>query len=115
MFVMPRGAAPAAQEAAFAFLRWMMQPEQANSRRDADGLHPRLAPRPEVLRQDGYYAAHPNDHVAVDQLAHAAPWPWSPELLRVQREAVQPRLEERGARPARRRRDPLPRPLRAAR
>jgi sn-glycerol 3-phosphate transport system substrate-binding protein len=30
----------------------------------------------------------------VDQLAHAMPWPWSRELFRLQREVVQPRLEE---------------------
>ncbi|WP_437326800.1 ABC transporter substrate-binding protein [Sorangium sp. So ce381] len=94
MFVMPRGAAPAAQEAAFAFLRWMMQPEQANSFATRTGYIPVSRRGLEVLRQDGYYAAHPNDRVAVDQLAHAAPWPWSPDLFRVQREAVQPRLEE---------------------
>ncbi|WP_437858165.1 ABC transporter substrate-binding protein [Sorangium sp. So ce363] len=94
MFVMPRGAAPAAQEAAFAFLRWMMQPEQANSFATRTGYIPVSRRGLEVLRQGGYYAAHPNDRVAVDQLAHAAPWPWSPDLFRVQREAVQPRLEE---------------------
>ncbi len=96
MFVMPRGAAPAEQEAAFAFLRWMMQPAQANSFATRTGYIPVSRRGLEVLRRDGYYAALPNDRVAVDQLAHAAPWPWSPELFRVQREG--------GAAPARRRR-----------
>ena len=32
--------------------------------------------------------------VARDQLVHVRPWPWSAELVRVQREVVQPRLEE---------------------
>ncbi|MGK3997917.1 ABC transporter substrate-binding protein [Sorangium sp. So ce1024] len=94
MFVMPRGAAPEAQEAAFAFLRWMMEPEQANAWATRTGYMPVSRRGLEALSQGGYYAAHPNDRVAVDQLAHAAPWPWSPELFRVQREAVQPRLEE---------------------
>ncbi|WP_438017496.1 ABC transporter substrate-binding protein [Sorangium sp. So ce315] len=94
MFVMPRGAAPAAQEAAFAFLRWMMEPAQANAWATRTGYMPVSRRGLEALSQGGYYAAHPNDRVAVDQLAHAAPWPWSPELFRVQREAVQPRLEE---------------------
>ncbi|AUX27802.1 ABC transporter substrate-binding protein [Sorangium cellulosum] len=94
MFVMPRGAAPAAQEAAFAFLRWMMQPEQANAWATRTGYMPVSRRGLEALTRGGYYAAHPNDRVAVDQLAHAAPWPWSPDLFRVQREAVQPRLEE---------------------
>ncbi|WP_437647193.1 ABC transporter substrate-binding protein [Sorangium sp. So ce362] len=94
MFVMPRGAAPAAQEAAFAFLRWMMQPSQANAWATRTGYMPVSRRGLEELTRGGYYAAHPNDRVAVDQLAHAAPWPWSPDLFRVQREAVQPRLEE---------------------
>ena len=47
-----------------------------------------------ALTQAGYYDAHPNDRVAVDQLAVTEPWPWSTELFRIQREAVQPRLEE---------------------
>ncbi|WP_437953213.1 ABC transporter substrate-binding protein [Sorangium sp. So ce296] len=94
MFVMPRGAAPAAQEAAFAFLRWMMEPAQANAWATRTGYMPVSRRGLAALARDGYYAAHPNDRVAVDQLAHAAPWPWSPDLFRVQREAVQPRLEE---------------------
>ncbi|AUX49114.1 ABC transporter substrate-binding protein [Sorangium cellulosum] len=94
MFVMPRGAAPEAQEAASVFLRWMMQPAQANAWATRTGYMPVSRRGLEALAQGGYYAAHPNDRVAVDQLAHAAPWPWSPELFRVQREAVQPRLEE---------------------
>ena len=32
--------------------------------------------------------------MALDQLAVADPWPWWPDLFRVEREAVQPRLEE---------------------
>jgi sn-glycerol 3-phosphate transport system substrate-binding protein len=94
MFVMPKGAAPEAQEAAFAFLRWMMLPEQANGWATRTGYMPVSRGGLTLLEQSGYYASHPNDRVAVDQLAHAASWPWSPELFRVQREAVQPRLEK---------------------
>ncbi|XXX77066.1 ABC transporter substrate-binding protein [Sorangium sp. So ce134] len=94
MFVMPRGAAPESQEAAFAFLRWMMQPEQANSFATRTGYIPVSRRGLKDLTRDGYYAAHPNDRVALDQLEHAAPWPWSPDLFRIQREVVQPRLEE---------------------
>jgi len=46
------------------------------------------------LEAEGYYQSHPNDAVTIAQLAHARPWPWVPELFRVQREVVQPRLEE---------------------
>jgi sn-glycerol 3-phosphate transport system substrate-binding protein len=94
MFVMPRGAPRAEQEAAFSFLRFMMAPEQANEWATRTGYMPVSRAGLERLRQTGYYDEHPNDRVAVDQLAFAEPWPWAPELFRIQREAVQPRLEE---------------------
>ena len=46
-----------------------------------------------MIERVGYSAKHPNDRVAVDQLGVAMPWPWSPDLFRVQQEIVQPRLE----------------------
>jgi len=94
LFVMPRGSAEPVQAAAFRFLSWMMEPEQANQWATRTGYMPVSRKGLEGLRASGYYAAHPNDAVAVDQLRVATPWPWSPELFRVQREAVQPRLEE---------------------
>ena len=48
----------------------------------------------ERLERSGYYREHPNDRVTIEQLDYAQPWPWAPSLFRVQREAVQPRLEE---------------------
>ena len=42
----------------------------------------------------GVEDAHPNDRVAYAQLADVQPWPWSPTLFRIQRDAVEPRLEE---------------------
>jgi sn-glycerol 3-phosphate transport system substrate-binding protein len=94
LFVMPRGNAPAVQAAAYRFLAWMMAPEQANQWATRTGYMPVSRKGLETLRASGYYAAHPNDAVAVEQLRVAMPWPWSTELFRVQREAVQPRLEE---------------------
>ena len=94
MFVMPRGARDAEKVAGFSFLRWMMAPKQANEWATKTGYMPVSRAGREELERAGYYTAHPNDHVAVAQLAAAEPWPWSPELFRVQREAVQPRLEE---------------------
>ncbi len=95
MFVMPRGGGDArATEAGFAFLRWMMQPAQANSWATRTGYMPVSRAGLADLERTGYYAAHPNDRVAIDQLAHAMPWPWATELFRIQREAVQPRLED---------------------
>lgn len=93
-FVMPRGAPPAAQEAAWAFLRFMMAPEQANAWATRTGYLPVSEVGLNQLEMAGYYDAHPNDRVAVAQLADASPWPWAPDLFRIQREIVQPRLEE---------------------
>ncbi len=94
MFVLPRGAPRPEQEAAFAFLRFMMAPAQANAWATRTGYIPVSKAGIADLEKTGYYAAHPNDRVALDQLAYATPWPWAKNLFRVQREAVQPRLEE---------------------
>jgi sn-glycerol 3-phosphate transport system substrate-binding protein len=94
LFVMPKGSPEPVQQAAFRFLKWMMDPEQANRWAQRTGYMPVSRPGLERMRADGYYKVHPNDAVAVDQLRVAMPWPWSTELFRVQREAVQPRLEE---------------------
>ena len=94
MFVMPKGAPRREQEAAFAFLSWMMQPSQANAWATRTGYIPVSRSGIASLTNQGYYKEHPNDRVAVDQLAVAEPWPWARNLFRIQREAVQPRLEE---------------------
>ena len=94
MFVIPRGAPREAQIAAAAFLRWMMQPAQANAWATRTGYIPVSRAGIAALARDGYYDKHPNDRVAMDQLSFAEPWPWAPNLFRIQREAVQPRLEE---------------------
>lgn len=94
MFVMPRGAPAPAREAAWAFLRWMMLPAQANEWATRTGYMPVSSAGLADLSRRGYYTEHPNDRVAVAQLDHAAAWPWAPNLFRIQREAVQPRLEE---------------------
>ena len=94
MFVMPKGPPRAEQEAAFAFLRWMMEPAQANAWATRTGYIPVSRAGIAELTKSGYYREHPSDRVALDQLAFAEPWPWAPELFRIEREAVQPRLEE---------------------
>jgi sn-glycerol 3-phosphate transport system substrate-binding protein len=94
MFVMPKGSPPALADAGFSFLRWMMRSKQANEWATRTGYMPVSRAGRAELERSGYYREHPNDHVAVAQLAAAEPWPWAPELFRVQREAVQPRLEE---------------------
>lgn len=86
--------APSRQrEAAFRFLRFMQAEEQVIEWSTATGYLPVTRPAVTELERSGYYEKHPNDRVALDQLEHARPWPWSTELFRVQREIVQPRLE----------------------
>ncbi|APR83452.1 Glycerol-3-phosphate ABC transporter, periplasmic glycerol-3-phosphate-binding protein [Minicystis rosea] len=102
-FVMPKGPPRAEQEAAFAFLRWMMQPAQANAWAMRTGYIPVSRAGIAELEAGGYYRSHVNDRVALDQLDVAEPWPWARDLFRIEREIVQPRLEEAvlGRRPAR--------------
>ena len=57
------------------------------------GYLPVTARAVEQLEGSGFYRRHPNDRVALDQLASVRPWPWAPELFRIQREIVQPSLE----------------------
>ncbi len=94
MWVMPKGPPRAEQEAAFAFLSWMMEPAQANAWATRTGYIPISRPGIAQLEAAGFYREHPGDRVALDQLDCVQPWPWSRDLFRIEREAVQPRLEE---------------------
>lgn len=93
MFVMPRGSPPAWREAGARFLAFMSRPETSNEFATKTGYIPVTQAGVKLLEGSGYYAKKPNDRVALDQLAHVRPWPWHPELFRVQREVVQSRLE----------------------
>lgn len=93
-FVIPRGTAGPALEAANAFLHFMVKPTQANAWATATGYMTVSREGMNALESSGALAHRPNDRIAYDQLASSVAWPWSPALLRVQREAVQPRLEE---------------------
>jgi sn-glycerol 3-phosphate transport system substrate-binding protein len=81
------------KRAAWAFLRFMHEREQAMDWATETGYLPVTRGAIAELERSGYYDKHPNDRVALDQLAVALPWPWSTELFRIQREVVQPRLE----------------------
>ncbi len=94
LFVIPKGIPDQEKEVALAFLRWMMQPAQAVAWATRTGYIPISRGGIQDLEHRGYYREHPNDRVAIAELAHVSPWPWAPDLFRVQREAVQPRLEE---------------------
>jgi sn-glycerol 3-phosphate transport system substrate-binding protein len=94
MFVVMRGAPDAEKQAAWDFVRWMCDAEQTITWSTRTGYMPVTIPAVEGLVDRGWYARHPNDRVAYDQLAAADPWPWAPELFRVDRDIVEPRLEE---------------------
>ena len=93
-FVMLKGAPDGTKLAAWEFVRWMMMPEQTIEWATSTGYMPVAREAVTKLEQNGFYAKSPNDRVAMDQLAHAMPWPWAENLFRVQRECVDPRLEE---------------------
>ncbi|MBK7582821.1 MAG: ABC transporter substrate-binding protein [Myxococcales bacterium] len=92
-WVMLRSAPREKKQTAWAFLRFMHETESAITWATRTGYLPVTKAAVAKLEADGHYRQHPNDRVALDQLDVARPWPWSPQLFRVQREIVQPRLE----------------------
>jgi sn-glycerol 3-phosphate transport system substrate-binding protein len=92
-FVVVRKAPTEEKQAAWRFLRWMVEADQTIAWANRTGYLPVTNAALQRLSESGYYAAHPNDRVAVDQLAEAMPWPWSTSLFRIQRDVVEPRLE----------------------
>ena len=92
-WIVLRSAPSAEKAAAVRFLRFMHEPEQVIAWSTLTGYIPVTRAAVRALEQRGYYASHPNDAVALEQLSVAEPWPWSVDLFRIQREIVQPRLE----------------------
>lgn len=93
-FVVVRQAPDAEKAAAARFLRFFCAPEQATLLASKTGYLPTTHAAVARLRQDGFFAKHPNDEVAQAQLAHVEPWPWEPMLFRIERDIVDPKLEE---------------------
>lgn len=94
MFVLVRSAPEEEKRAAWDFVRWMCRDEQTIAWSTATGYMPVTHTAVERLGREGWYARHPNDRVAYDQLVAVDPWPWSPPLFRVERDIVEPRLED---------------------
>jgi sn-glycerol 3-phosphate transport system substrate-binding protein len=94
MFVLVRSAPDEEKQGAFSFVRWMCEPQQAIDWCTRTGYMPITRRAVESLGDSGFYMRHPNDRVAYDQLAHAQPWPWAPDLFRVERDIVEPLLQE---------------------
>ncbi|HSO31895.1 MAG TPA: ABC transporter substrate-binding protein, partial [Labilithrix sp.] len=80
--------------AAAHFLRFFCETEQAAYLSTRTGYLPITTPAVAKMRADGFFAKHPNDDVAQAQLASVDPWPWEPLLFRIERDIVDPRLEE---------------------
>jgi sn-glycerol 3-phosphate transport system substrate-binding protein len=92
-FVLLKSAARELKQAAWRFVRFMLQADAAAYWSSETGYLPVTTGAVQQLEQAGFYAKHPNYRVALEQLAVAQPWPWSKGLFRIQREVVQPRLE----------------------
>jgi sn-glycerol 3-phosphate transport system substrate-binding protein len=87
--------APEEEKAAAAkFLRFFCEAEQAAYVSTKTGYLPITEPAVAKMRADGFFAKHANDEVAQTQLANVDPWPWEPNLFRIERDIVDPRLEE---------------------
>ncbi len=93
-FVMLKEVPQVEKIAAWSFLKWMCEPEQTIEWATRTGYLPVTNAAVNRLRNQGYYEKHPNDWVAYEQLQHADPWPWSTTLFRIERDIVNPRLEQ---------------------
>ncbi len=94
MFVLMRDAPDEEKRAAWEFVRWMCEEDQVIDWSARTGYLPVTRPAVERLIGQGFYVRNPNDRVAYDQLRDVAPWPWIPELFRLERDIVEPILEE---------------------
>jgi sn-glycerol 3-phosphate transport system substrate-binding protein len=93
-FVVLRAADTKEKRAAWQFLRWMAEREQTIEWATSTGYLPVTHGAVAELARTGYYDAHPNDKVVLGELDAVEPWPWSPTLFRVQREIMDPLLED---------------------
>lgn len=93
-FVIPASAPVEEKRAAWEFLRFMSAPEQALEFATRTGYLPVSEGATRRLHQSGFFEKHPNDAVAQKELSHVAPWPWAPNLFRLQRDILEPRLED---------------------
>ena len=93
-WVMLRSAPREAKAAAWSFLSWMHRPAQVITWATETGYLPTTRGAVAELETTGFFSKHPNHRVALDQLEVALAWPWSTELFRIQREVVEPRLEQ---------------------
>lgn len=94
LFVVMRGAPEAERRAAARFLRFFCETDQVVELSKRTGYLPVTRGAVARLEAEGFFSAHPNDAVAQRQLGDVSPWPWEPRLFRIQRDIVNPRLEQ---------------------
>jgi sn-glycerol 3-phosphate transport system substrate-binding protein len=93
-FVLLRAAEAREKRAAWQFLRWMTERDQTIEWATSTGYMPVTRAAIAELARTGYYDAHPNDRVVLGELDAVERWPWSTTLFRVQREIMDPLLED---------------------
>jgi sn-glycerol 3-phosphate transport system substrate-binding protein len=93
-FVVVKQSPDEEKAAAARFLRFFCDTEQAAYLSTRTGYLPITTPAVAKMRADGFFTKHPNDDIAQRQLASVDPWPWEPLLFRIERDIVDPRLEE---------------------
>jgi sn-glycerol 3-phosphate transport system substrate-binding protein len=93
-FVIPASAPEEEKHAAWEFLRFMSAAEQALEFATRTGYLPVAVGATRRLHEAGFFQKHTNDAVAQAELSHVAPWPWAPNLFRMQRDILEPRLED---------------------
>jgi len=93
-FVVLRAADAREKRAAWQFLRWMAERDQTIEWATSTGYFPVTRGAVAELARSGYYDAHPNDKVVLGELDAIERWPWSPTLFRVEREIMDPLLED---------------------
>jgi sn-glycerol 3-phosphate transport system substrate-binding protein len=93
-FVLVKQAPDDEKAAAAKFLRFFCAPEQSTLLATRTGYLPTTEAAVARMREGGFFAKHPNDEVAQAQLADVEPWPWEPMLFRIERDVVDPKLEE---------------------
>lgn len=93
-FVLLKSAPEEEKQAAWEFVRFMCEDAQVAMWSARTGYLPTTRSAAAMLTDSGYYRLHPNDRVALDQLASVTPWPWAPELFRIERDIVEPILED---------------------
>ena len=83
--------APASEEAGWAFIKWMTDPAQTISLSKATGYMPIRTSAVNSPEMQDFYKQNPNYKTAID--LKTARFPFSPGLIEIQREVIQPNLE----------------------